>query len=324
VTPPLGASLRLDATEPALLLSDLHFGDGGRTDLIAGQDGALIDFLERWRARLDTFVLLGDILDMPQAWRVRRIRSAHAELLDCLARLARSARVVFVRGNHDASVDYQALFPGARCCDSVLLGDRILAWHGHQLDLVMHPGARDATIKTYAHAMLERLAGCRLIPPLERYDSPANRLALTIAIHAARVTSLRARASRAVGRERVAAALEDRVRYLARSVIGDPADIFGATDRRMLGERFDTVVCGHSHVPGIARTPRGIYVNTGSWTCGWQTYALWSDDHFLLFDARDEREIGDGELADVPTDTEPEDLFRWWRRHHKGLLRFEL
>ncbi len=319
-----GASVSLDAGTPVLFLSDLHFGDGSGTDLFAGQDGALISFLEDQRDRVGTIVFLGDILDMPQAWSARRIRAAHGEIWSYLSRLVRATRVVFVRGNHDWSVDYEAVFPGATRCEAVLIGDRVLAWHGHQVDLVMNPGAGDATFKTYAHAVLERIVGCRLVPPLERYDSPANRVAMAIAVTWGRMSVTRARALRSLGRTQRAAAIEARVRYLARTFVGDPGDIFGATDRTVLGHEFDTVLCGHSHVPGVVRTPRGVYANTGTWTCGLRTYARWTGERFQVVDVDSGRELGDEQFVAVPAETEPEDLFRWWAQHHRGFLRFEL
>ncbi len=92
--------------------------------------------------------------------------------------------------------------------------------------------------------------------------------------------------------------------------------------RRLHG--FDIIVCGHSHVPGIVRTPRGVYVNTGTWTCGLRTYAQWTGERFQVLDVDSGRELGDEEFVGLPAETEPEDLFRWWARHHRGFLRFEL
>ncbi|RLB48059.1 MAG: hypothetical protein DRI90_25705 [Deltaproteobacteria bacterium] len=321
---PLGSSVSFDATTPVLLLSDLHFGDGSRTDLFARQDGDLVSLLEHWRDQVQGIVFLGDTMDLPQAWSLRRIRTAHPKIWTALRRLAGECRLVFARGNHDWSVDYDALFPGATCCEVVLFGPAALAWHGHQVDLMMKPSAGNAWLKTRVHATLERLAGCRLVPPLERYDSPANRVALALTTLWAHGELTAARVLERAGRPRRAAALEARVRYLARSFIGDPADIFGASYRQVLGAEVDTVVCGHSHLPGVVRTDRGRYVNTGSWACGSRTYALWEDGAFRVLDLDTGQEIGDADYAGLLEPTGPEDLFRWWHRHHKGLLRFDL
>lgn len=317
-------TVSLDASEPALFLSDLHFGDGTAVDQFAGRDGELIAFLERERQGMSAIVFLGDILDMPQAWRWRRIRAAHPELWSYLTRLVRTTRVIFTRGNHDWYVDYEKLFPGATRCEAILLGERVLAWHGHQVDLVMNPGAGNAVVKTYVHAFLERVVGRRLLPPLDRYDSPANRVAMAVLNGWGHVSVARARALRGMGRTGSAAAIDAHVRYLARSVNGDPADIFGATQRLVLGHGFDAVLCGHTHVPGVVGTPRGVYANTGTWADGLQTFARWTGDRFLVQDALSGRKLGDEEFSNVPTETEPKDLFRWWVTHHKGFLRFEL
>ena len=88
--------------------------------------------------------------------------------------------------------------------------------------------------KTYVHALVERVVRRRLVPPLELHDSVANRVVLSLAIAWARVRMTRARALRARGRLADADALETRVRYLARSVLCDPADLFSATRRHVL------------------------------------------------------------------------------------------
>jgi len=313
VTPPASA-VALDGSTPILFLSDLHFGDGSTTDLFGRQDERLIAFLEEQRSQVGAIVFLGDILDLPQAWSVGRVRRAHGEVLRYLGDLARSARVIFLRGNHDWAVDYETSFPGSTCREAVLLGERALAWHGHQVDLVMNPGAADATVKTYLHALLERAAGCRLVPPLERYDSPANRLAMAGAVAWARLLVIRARWLRSLGQRGQAGALEERVRYLARAFQGDPADLFGATVRTVLGDRFNTVVCGHSHVPGVVGTPRGVYVNTGAWASGLRTYGLWTGSRMQVCEVDTGRELGDEEYRGIPAQTEPNDLFDCWAR----------
>ena len=55
------ATLRGDA--PILFLSDLHFGDGSKTDLFVGQEHRFFRFLDEFRERVGTIVFLGDIFD---------------------------------------------------------------------------------------------------------------------------------------------------------------------------------------------------------------------------------------------------------------------
>jgi len=268
-------------------------------------------------------VFLGDILDVPQAWFLRRIRAAHREVWRRIELLCETNRVIFARGNHDWWVDYAEVFPGATCCSEVLLGETTLAWHGHQVDLFMNPARGVGRTRTYIHSFFERLTGCRLVPPLERYDSWGNRLVVSAAVYWSRLLLLRAGALRVTGDTKRADELEQTVRYFTRSVLGDPADLFGATDRTVLGKRFETVVCGHSHFPGIAKTARGVYVNTGSWTEGEGCCAHWNGERFRVLDVNTDREIGDEAFVNLPAQTEPSDLFRWWSRHHKGFLKFE-
>ncbi len=309
---PFASSVQLDPESRVLFLSDLHFGDGTATDLFAGQDEALIGFLEERRARVGTIVFLGDVVDLPQAWSQRRVLRAHPKIIRYLRELATAERIIFVRGNHDWAVDYEALFPGVTRTEAVLIGDRTLAWHGHQVDLLMSPGAEDATAKMIVHAIAERAVRRRLVPPLEQHDSRANRIALSFAVAWERVRLSRAGMLRAVGRRQKADVLESRARYLARSVCGDPADIFGATTRTLLGDTFDTILCGHSHEPGVIDTGRGVYANTGTWSCGIRTYAQWSNQRMSVHEVDTDREVGDERYASIPANTTPNDLFDWW------------
>lgn len=304
--------MRLPASHRVLFLSDLHFGDGSSTDLFADQDERLIAFLEAQATTADTIVFLGDILDLPQAWTVPRIRRAHPALFVFLSRFVRKHDVVFVRGNHDWAVDYESVFPGVRRCEAILIGERTLAWHGHQVDLLMHPDAKDAPFKTYAHALAERVTRRRLLPPLEQFPSLANRVALSLAVGWSRVNLKRAKALRRVGRDTSAEKLESRVRYLARTVHGDPADIYGTTTQTVLGEAFDTVICGHTHLPGVVETPSGTYANIGTWTYGMRTYGRWTGTHFEVRDVDSDATYRDESYVPIPATTAPEDLFDWW------------
>lgn len=317
---PEDATVELDAGTSVLLLSDLHFGDGSAMDLFMGQDEALIEFLERWRQEVDVLVFLGDIVDLPQAWSARRVRTAHPELWQYLSRLAQRERVLFVRGNHDWDVDYEALFPGSTRCDAVRIGARILAWHGHQADLMLNPDA-GAKLKTYTHALVERALRRRLLPPLERYDSTANRIALAGTIEWSRIRAAKAQLYRSLGMNERAAPIEAHLHYLARSFIGDLGGIFGAVDRELLGQTFDTVVCGHSHVPGVVATPRGVYVNTGTWASGLRTYGHFTGERFRVLEVDGDVELRDEHYAHLPAETEPEDLFRWWAENRSAFFR---
>jgi UDP-2,3-diacylglucosamine pyrophosphatase LpxH len=315
-------AVRLDPASRALFLSDLHFGDGTTTDLFGQQDERLIAFIEEQRQHAETIVFLGDILDVPQAWTTGRILAAHAGLIAYLRQLVREERVIFVRGNHDWNVDYEGLFPGSTRCEQIEIGERVLVWHGHQMDLHMHPGVQGALRNTYLHAIAERFVGGRLVPPLERYDSIPNRVGLSLAVGWARVLMWRAARARVGGDIRSADDLEASVRYLARSVSGDPADLFGATTRTVLGEDYDMVLCGHNHEPGVVHTERGVFANTGTWAKGMRTYARWETDGFVVRDVDSDRIIGDEHYRDIPSETLPEDVFRWWRGlWQRGLFR---
>ncbi len=317
------ATVSLPPVTRVLFLSDLHLGDGGRTDLFGPQDHRLAEFLHAQQSRVDAMVLLGDIVDLPQALHHRRIRRAHPVAWRALESLARQTPVFFVRGNHDWTVDYEALFPGARRCEAVRLGPHALAWHGHQVDLKLSPWAPRAQERTYAHALLERAVGCRLLPPLPTYDSRPNRVAMALVIQLAHLAVLQARLLRRLGRHHRADALQAYLYYTSRTFLGDPGDNFGATTRSVLGTLADTVICGHSHVPGRVRTSAGVYVNSGTWTHGLRTYAHWDAGGVQVRDVDTDALVGGDAFLRVPQHTAPTALFDWWAEHHRGRLRFD-
>ena len=65
-------AVNLDEQSRVLFLSDLHFGDGSTMDLFRGQDELLMSYIDQHRADVDVIVFLGDIVDLPQAWRASR------------------------------------------------------------------------------------------------------------------------------------------------------------------------------------------------------------------------------------------------------------
>src|SRR6185503_843248 len=64
--------------QPLYIISDLHLGDGTRSDAFMGKDKELLSFLEKVRSEGAHLVVGGDAIDFPQAWSFTRILRAHS------------------------------------------------------------------------------------------------------------------------------------------------------------------------------------------------------------------------------------------------------
>ncbi len=121
----------------AIFVSDLHLGAK------ASQADSFIDFLRHHDA--DTIYLVGDIIDF---WSVKRSPlwlQSHNDVLQKLLRKARKGtRIVFIPGNHDASVrDFCGVTFGAieihhDIIHSTADGRRFLVMHGDEFDILRH------------------------------------------------------------------------------------------------------------------------------------------------------------------------------------------
>jgi UDP-2,3-diacylglucosamine pyrophosphatase LpxH len=94
--PAVIAAARLAADGCYLMLSDLHLGDGGRTDLFGRKDELLLDLLERRASEVDAILLAGDVLDALQARHPERVRRAHRAVLERIEGLARRQPVWYL------------------------------------------------------------------------------------------------------------------------------------------------------------------------------------------------------------------------------------
>ena len=75
---------RLHKTIPleqeVFFISELHLGDGSRSDSFQGKDESLIEFLEHVRQRKAHLVIVGDAIDFHQALTFSRVLRAHGKL----------------------------------------------------------------------------------------------------------------------------------------------------------------------------------------------------------------------------------------------------
>lgn len=226
----------------SLFLSDLHLGAfGSRADLVA-------EFLRRNEA--ETYVLVGDILDLGRPSLTRWSASDQAVIEMLCARQDAGARIIYVRGNHDASLD-QA--PASRRLRVEVVDETVhMAADGRRY-LVIHGDGQDMRVLRW-HL-------------LTRLGSQADQLLRA-------VDSL-------IGEYIYEGAPERRsvIEYLL-AVVNRGFYPGRPHERRMVelarAGGYDGVICGHFHIPEL-RELRGLsYANCGDWI---DSFTALGEDH---------------------------------------------
>ena len=235
-----------------MFLSDLHLGAlGCRADLV-------LDFLRHHRA--ETYVLVGDILDL---WHplLPHWTAADQAVVDHLRnRQTEGAALIYLRGNHDPRPE--AAPPHSRLSDAPLDTLIHLAADGRRY-LVLHGDACDARLLR-AH-ILTRL-GSRIDHLLRRADGGLKRLRFSTRIERrgpleAMLTSINALIYRGRRHER-------RLVRLAK------------------GQGVDGVICGHFHIAGLHRDHGLTYANCGDWVDSFTALAERPCGQLSLLDGR--------------------------------------
>ena len=103
----------LASDRPLYIISDLHLGDGTRSDAFMGKDQQLLAFLRKVQSEGAHLVINGDALDFHQAWTFTRILRAHSELLGELSRMAETTGVTYIWGNQDQAISVHVDNPDA-------------------------------------------------------------------------------------------------------------------------------------------------------------------------------------------------------------------
>lgn len=315
------SDLRLPADSVTRIIGDLHLGDGGVNDGFLGMDRLLLDYLRRCESGCDALVLLGDIVDPQQALSLRRIQRAHGGCLRALRRLARRTRLVVVLGNHDWDVDYARLLPGVEVCRRLALGDATMM-HGHQLDRYCNPGRRFHRLKVTLHNLAERCFGFQFRVPLRDHDTWQNRIAHWLGAQYGFHLRRMAAVHRSLGQRARAEECEAFIHYWSRSLWGDPHALFEPVTGLLDAHDCASLVCGHTHLPGVVPLQGGCYVNTGSWTFGQAHAATWDGGRFVVEDVATGASLGDRHYRWMREGREPGDFFTWWAENYRGWLRF--
>jgi UDP-2,3-diacylglucosamine pyrophosphatase LpxH len=314
----------ISADQRIWFISDLHIGDGTPCDVFFGKDRQLISLCNRVNEEGAVLVIVGDAIDFHQAWSFTRVLRAHQELFHALSSIAREGRLYYVIGNHDFEINLFKEILSFRVCDELMIGDRIRCIHGWQYDpylskTIGHGHEWSTTI----HHLVERYLGTWLRIPLGEFYTLGNRVMFWGAHKLAVLASGWARVTRLAGNQSTSTAVADYLDYWARGNLGDPMGMFRPMWEELSTGRWDAIVCGHSHLPGLVPCADATYVNTGSWTFASSHYVIWDGQDWSCQDWLTGKHFT-SDFYDLLVDGTiyEKDFWQWWRENYMGMLRF--
>lgn len=316
---------RLPRAERIFFVSDLHMADGSRADLFNGKDADFIAFLDHVAANGDKLVILGDAFDFYVARSFDRVLRAHKRVLRRLKELADEKEILYVYGNHDEDIVIFEDLLNFSVVERLVLPPDILVLHGHEYDPYFHDEEANAWGRMLAtgHHQFEKFIGFEIRAPLASYDNPVNRAAHWAAYRILRGVEGYASVLARMGMRAQAREWRRWVDFWNRCEQGDMQGLFREIQRRLPELQYRTLVCGHTHQPGVVDLGGKTYVNTGTWTRDLSTYVLWDGTKFVCKDWRTGAVIHDELYRPLIEKQVPVPLRQWWRNHYRGWLRFE-
>ena len=271
--------------EKIYFVSDMHLGDGSFADLFQGKDKAFLAFLDEVEAEAKTLVINGDALDWSEAWYFQRILKAHRTLLKRLTQLAERIEVVYCYGNHDPDILLFEDILKWKVTDKLVVGDRMLVQHGVEFDSYISKRFAKSEFIVRLLNIYERTFRTWVRVPLVDYYTRSNRLAHYLYYHLVRLQRRRIRWLRWRGLAGKAREIEESIDFWTQTELGDPMSITKPALERLRSDRFEIIVCGHSHLPGIVELEGGRrYVNIGSWTFRNAQYGVWDGENLVVRD----------------------------------------
>ena len=318
--------VRIDDAGVVYVISDLHLGDGSASDIFVAKDKSLLRFLDQVDEEDATLVVAGDAIDFSQAWFFTNILKAHGRVLGAFSKLAAKGRFYYVLGNHDHDLGLYKDVLRLPVVHGVEVGEHTCILHGYEFDPVIGPDVDGAEFRTKMHHLFERALNTWLRLPLQHFYTPWNRVAFWL-FH--KLIWVRRRSARLMDslfddtRHRAHVALN--VRYWTRCQIGDPASMFHPACRALQTGPYRTLVCGHSHLPGVVELGERRYANTGSWTFASATVLRIEGQELSLTDFISSRRYDDAHYRPlVDREFEGFDFEDWWRDNYMGWLRYRV
>jgi len=268
-----------------IFISDLHLGDGTRTDDFS-RDSQLLEFLGFAENEAEELIILGDFLELWQA-DLDRVLFRHSEVINKLLSLKSKLNLTYVIGNHDYIPFVKFVKSGVGICLEYRDPEAgIVAEHGHRYDIfnryknplksIKWPAGKHFTVFV---AALEKF----LHPDIDRWTKKAMKNLdefLQEAIY------VRNKVSPATGE------------YLSR---GGHFGEFEEAVKDHINQGAKIVVFGHTHNPQLQVIQKGIYANCGTWVDGEiPTYVAYHRDKIELREAFRHKIIDELSLRDIP------------------------
>jgi len=318
----------LDINQRIYFISDLHLGDGTRSDIFMAKDLNLMRLIEQIRLENAHLVIAGDAMDFHQAWTFKRIIAAHPRLMRSLVELAQDTGVTYIWGNHDYDLSIFRDVLYFNVCSSLIIGNKIKVLHGYEYDPFIGQNLQKSHLATTAHHLVERLFDTWIRPPIENFYTFEGRLAMWCFHKLALAVRARDTMLDKIGLSSFKGRTAEYLQYWAMNQIADPAGIFEPIRAELESEdcQYDMIITGHSHLPGHVVFPNGKrYINTGSWTFGSSQYALWDGKEIRVLDWLRGKEYHDqGYRHLLNRRYRHMDIFRWWRENYMGWLRYRV
>jgi len=259
-----------------VFISDLHLGDGSRTDDFH-RDEEFLKFLEFIEGQAQELIILGDLLELWQA-DLDRVLFTHSKVINRLLSLRNKVKVTYVVGNHD-------YIPFVRFIDSgigISLEYRdeesgIVAEHGHRYDAFNRYRNPLKSIKwplgkhfTQVVAGLERWVH----PDIDKWTRKTMESMDDFLREAVFI------------RNKVTPTAKD---YIKRG--GHFAE-FEVAVKNQINKGARIVIFGHTHKCQLKSLENGIYANCGTWVDGDRpTYIAYYKDRVELREALNHKVI---------------------------------
>lgn len=232
-----------------IFISDLHLGDGSRTDDF-NRDKELLKFLEFAESEATELTIVGDLFELWQA-KMDRVLFKHNEVVKKFLYLRSKIKVRYIVGNHD-------YIPFIKFVDSGIgvyleyhdKDDGIIAEHGNKYDVFNHyknplqsvtwpSGKRFALLAASLERFVNRDADVWLEKALEKTEDFLGHAALI--------------------RNKVTPSSQE---YLKK---GGHFGEFDKAVRNHINNGAKVVIFGHTHKPQLEIIDKGIYANCGTW-----------------------------------------------------------
>jgi UDP-2,3-diacylglucosamine pyrophosphatase LpxH len=259
-----------------VFISDLHLGDGSKTDDFS-RDKEFLEFLEFAEAQAQELIILGDLLELWQA-DLDRILFRHSEVIKKLLSLRSKIKVTYVVGNHDYIPFVRFIDSGFGICleyrDSK---SAIVAEHGHKYDIFNRYKNPLKSIKWPAGKHF-----AKAVAGLERWLHPDIDIWTKNTIE--RMDEF----------FREAVFIRNKITPTAIDYIkrGGHFAEFQEAVKNHIKQGARIVIFGHTHKAQLKSMDGGIYANSGTWVDGEiPTYIVYLDDKIELRQALNHKVI---------------------------------